>query len=72
MKDAFLADDLCGAPGISELELGDELESGLSLAYAATKRGSLMFAGFGGAETWVRAWDALRLHATCRGARGPA
>lgn len=55
---------LCGALGVAELEFCDELESGLSLSHAVTNRGPLMFAikpgGFGGAETWVRAWDALR------------
>lgn len=50
--------------GFGTLEFGAELESGLSLSRAVTARGPLLLAikpgGFGTADCWVRAWDALR------------
>ncbi len=50
--------------GFGTLEFRAELESGLSLSRASTARGPLLLAikpgGFGTADCWVRAWDALR------------
>lgn len=55
---------LCAALGVRRLDYLDELEPGLSLSRAETPRGPLLLAnkpgGFGSADAWVRAWDALR------------
>lgn len=55
---------LCAALGITALEIVAELESGLSLSGALSAGHPLLFAikpgGFGGPDTWVRAWDALQ------------
>lgn len=57
---------VCGALGIATLEFGDELEPGLSVSRAVAASGVTMLlaikpGGFGSEETWVRAWDRLRL-----------
>lgn len=55
---------LCGALGISTLTYLEEIEAGVCVASADTKRGPLLLAvkpgGFGDAGTWVRVWDRLR------------
>lgn len=54
----------CAALGIRRLDYLAELEPGLSLSHAETAQGPLLLAnkpgGFGSADTWIRAWDALR------------
>jgi uncharacterized protein YgbK (DUF1537 family) len=54
----------CAALGIRRLDYLAELEPGLSLSRAATAHGPLLLAnkpgGFGTADAWVHAWDALR------------
>jgi 4-hydroxythreonine-4-phosphate dehydrogenase len=54
---------LATALGISALELVAEIEAGLVLARSGEGANRRWWAvkpgGFGDAETWVRAWDAL-------------
>ncbi|MBM3853140.1 MAG: hypothetical protein FJ399_08280, partial [Verrucomicrobia bacterium] len=55
---------VCGALGIPALEYAAELEAGLCLARAAPPSLPRFLAikpgGFGDADTWRRAWDALQ------------
>ncbi len=54
---------LAGKLAVPELAFDAEIESGLSLSHGMAADGPVRFAikpgGFGDAETWVRAWDAL-------------
>lgn len=56
---------LCGALQISTLAFAAELEPGLSLSCTAAPGEPRLLAikpgGFGTAETWIRAWDRLRV-----------
>ena len=55
---------LCLLLGVTSLTFRAEIEPGLSLSSAETASGRVWFAikpgGFGDANTWVRAWDALQ------------
>ncbi len=55
---------VCRALGVRRLSYAAELEPGLGLAGAVARTGPLWLAnkpgGFGTADSWVRAWDALR------------
>lgn len=55
---------VCGALGFSALAYAAELEPGLCLACSAPPSRPLLLAikpgGFGDADTWLRAWDALQ------------
>ena len=55
---------LCEVLGVPTLAFNAEIEPGLSLSSAGSSTGRRWFAikpgGFGDANTWVRAWDALQ------------
>lgn len=55
---------LCGALGIATLEFVGEIEAGMSLSKGRGTGRTVAFAikpgGFGDAQTWLRAWEALR------------